>query len=176
MVSLKKTFVDTALSLTLYSLVCPAFANQTLGWKEQGLLLPEHAMVNVGLDTGSEHSSVAADNIVPYEKGEEKWVRFVLQIPTGFTGALTAVTFERKVVYVEKNKGVIGSNHRQVVKMSLCLGTEVYQGEFSLKPLGKQGYNFNLGRVALTRIGAVDASRSNTVKPDCAISTATPSP
>jgi hypothetical protein len=171
----RKVMVGVAFSLFLPSFSYAASLNQTLGWEEQGALLPDRTLVKVELDTGSENSTLAAENIVPFDKGEEKWVRFVLQIPTGLTGSLTDVTIERKVVRTEKAKGVIGSNHRQVVKMNLCLGTQVYQEEFSLKPPGKKGYNVTLGRSALQHIGAVDASRSNTVKPDCSGADAKPS-
>ncbi|MFJ5296577.1 RimK/LysX family protein [Pseudomonas sp. NPDC088368] len=171
----KKVIVGVAFSLLLPSISYSASSNQALGWEEQGVLLPDRTPVKVELDTGSENSSLGAVNIVPFDKGDEKWVRFVLQIPTGLTGSLSDVTFEQKIVRNAKAKGVIGSSHRQVVKMSLCLGTQVYQEEFSLKPPGKKGYNVSLGRSALQHIGAVDASRSNTVKPDCSGSAAKPS-
>jgi hypothetical protein len=171
----RKLIAGVAFSLSLPCLSYAAALNQTLGWVEQGVLLPDRTVVSVELDTGSENSSLAAENIVPFDKGNEKWVRFVLQVTTGLAGSVSNVTVEQKVVRNEKAKGVIGSNHRQVVKMSLCLGNQIYQEEFSLKPPGKKGYNVILGRSALQHISPVDASRANTVKPDCGSSAAKPS-
>lgn len=169
-----KVIVGVAFSLLLPPLSYSASLNQILGWEEEGSLLPDHTSVKVALDTGSENSSLAAANIVPFDKGEEKWVRFALQVPKGLTGSLVDVPFEQKIVRTEKAKGAIGSSHRQVVKMSLCLGNQIYQEEFSLKPPGKKGYNVTLGRSSLQHIAAVDASRTNTVKPDCSSPAAKP--
>jgi hypothetical protein len=163
-----------ALSLLLPSLSYSAPLNQTLGWEEQGTLVPDMTPVKVQLDTGAENSTLAAENIVPFDKGDEKWVRFVLQVPKGITGALVNVPFEQKIVRTEKAKGVIGSNHRQVVKISLCLGNQIYQEEFGLKSPGKKGYNVSLGRSSLQHIALVDASRTNTVKPSCSEPAAKP--
>ncbi len=150
-----------------------ATPNRVLGWQEEGMLMPEQATVKVELDTAAEASSLAAGNIVPFDKNGESWVRFTLQIPKGLTGSLADVPFERKVLRSEKSKGLVGgSGHRQVIKMTLCIGDQLHEEVLTLKPQGKKDYVVSLGRSSLQHLGVVDASLINTVKPHC--STASP--
>jgi hypothetical protein len=51
--------------------------------------------------------------------------------------------------------------------MALCIGSQTYQEELTLKNRGKKDYTVVLGRNALQHLGAVDVTRTNTVKPEC---------
>lgn len=163
-----KLFIGLTLTVALPQFSFAAPANQVFGWEEQAALLPEKTVIKVELDTGTETSSLAAANIVPFDKGSEKWVRFSVQVPRGLTGALVDIPFERQIVRTEKGKGLIGGGgHRQVVKMQICIGHQTYQEELVLKSPGKKDYTVTLGRSTLQHLGLVDVTLTNTVKPEC---------
>jgi hypothetical protein len=171
-----KLIVGTTLALMLSQLTLAASPTQVFGWKEEAVLLPEKTAVKVELDTSEENSYLAAANIEPFDKSSKKWVRFSVQVPKGLTGELVDIPFERKVLRTEKNKGLIGGGgHRQVVKMALCIGNQTYQEELVLRRRGsgsgsgKKDYTVILGRRTLQHLGTVDATRTNTIKPDCNI-------
>jgi hypothetical protein len=168
MQNLTSLVIGTAFALMLPSLTLAATPSQVFGWEEEALLMPEQTAVKVEMDTSAENSYLAAVNIVPFDKGSEKWVRFSVQVPKGLTGALVDVPFERKILRSEKGKGLIGGGgHRQVVKMELCIGNQTYQEELALKSRGKKDYTVILGRSTLQHLGTVDVTRTNTVKPSC---------
>lgn len=173
MQTLTQFIIGTTVALMLPQCVLAASPSQVFGWEEEAVLLPEQSTVKIELDTSSENSYLAAADIVPFDKGSEKWVRFSVQVPKGLTGALVDVPMERKIVRTEKGKGLIGGGgHRQVVKMELCIGNQTYQEELALRSRGKKDYVVILGRSTLQHLGTVDASRTNTVKPACGTSTA----
>jgi hypothetical protein len=163
-----------AVCALMFSGCCLAAApGHVYGWQEEGLLMPEQAAVKMALDPVSEASSLAATNIVPFDKGSEKWVRFTVQVPQGLTGKLVDVPFERPVLRSEKSKGLVGSSgHRQVIKMTLCIGDQLHEEAVTLKSPGKKDYAVTLGRSSLQHLGAVDASLINTVKPHCSAASA----
>lgn len=165
---LTKLIIGTAAALVLPQFVLAASPSQVFGWEEETVLLPEQTNVKMELDTSSENSYLAVANIVPFDKGSEKWVRFSVQVPRGLNGAVADIPYERKVVRSEKGKGLIGGGgHREVVKMDLCIGNQIYQEELALKSRGKKDYTVILGRSTLQHLGTVDVTRTNTVKPSC---------
>ncbi len=165
---LSKLFVGLT-ATAIFPVICfSAPSSQIFGWTEQAAIMPEQLLVKIELDTSAEKSSLMAGHIEPFEKNGENWVRFTLQVPNALTGTLVDKPFERRVVRTEKGKGLIGGGgHRQVVKMSLCVGKQSYDEELQLKSQGKEDFAVILGRGTLQRLGAVDAGRTNTVKPTC---------
>ncbi|WP_449104071.1 ATP-dependent zinc protease family protein [Pseudomonas veronii] len=173
MQTFSKLILGTTFALILPQLALAASQTQVFGWEEEAVLLPEQTAVKIELDTSAENSYLMAINIEPFGKGSEKWVRFLVQVPNALTGALVGIPYERKIVRTEKVKGLIGrGGHRQVVKMDLCIGSQTYQEELTLKSRGKKDYTMVLGRNTLQHLGAVDVTRTNTVKPECHASTA----
>ncbi|PNG82006.1 hypothetical protein CBL13_05813 [Pseudomonas putida] len=168
MQALSKLILGTTFALMLPQLACAASPAQVFGWEEEAVLLPEHTSIKIELDTSAENSYLAATNIEPFDKDGEKWVRFSVEGPKGLTGASVGIPFERKIVRTEKGKGLIGGGgHRQVIKMTLCIGNQAYQEELMLKSRAKKDYTVVLGRNTLQHLGAVDVTRTNTIKPEC---------
>jgi hypothetical protein len=160
-------------ALILPQLALAASPAQVFGWEEQAVLLPEQTAVKIELDTSAEKSYLVAANIEPFDKGGEKWVRFSVETPKGLTGESEDIPFERKIVRTEKGKGLIGGGgHRQVVKMTLCIGSQTYQEELTLKSRGKKDYTVVLGRSTLQHLGTIDVTRTYTIKPECNASAA----
>lgn len=172
---LVKGLLGAMLALVPLQFSGAASAAQLFGWEEQVLLLPDKIELKAQLDTSSDGSSLVVANIVPFDKEGEKWVHFTVQVPKGMTGSMTEFPFELKILRSEKGKALIGSGgRRQVVKMSLCIGNQVFQEELTLKTKGKKDYLLTLGRSTLQHLGAVDARLTNTIKPDCSVSSAKP--
>ncbi|MBI6564017.1 ATP-dependent zinc protease [Pseudomonas synxantha] len=171
--ALSKLILGCTFALMLPQLAFAASPAQVFGWEEEAVLLPEQTSIKIELDTSAENSYLAATNIEPFDKGSEKWVRFSVEMPKGLTGASVGIPFERKIVRTKKGKGLIGGGgHRQVVKMTLCIGGQTYQEELTLKNRGKKDYTVVLGRNTLQHLGAVDVTRTNTIKPECNASAA----
>ncbi|WP_225776321.1 ATP-dependent zinc protease [Pseudomonas sp. Marseille-Q5115] len=163
-----KWLIAVAISLA----IAPGFAEtkppaKVFGWVEEGQIQPEKLSLKIKLDTGALTSSMDAKNLEWFEKGSEEWVRFNVEVKDSMTGKMTNSSFERKVVRNVKIRGAGGAERRPVVMMKLCIGSRMYDEEFSLKDRGKMNYPVLIGRSTLARIGAVDASRTFTVEPRC---------
>ncbi|NWC82164.1 ATP-dependent zinc protease [Pseudomonas putida] len=142
-------------------------APKVFGWVEEGLIQPENIAVKIKLDTGALTSSMDAKDLEYFEKDGDKWVRFNVEVKDSKSGKLTNSSFERKVIRSVKVRGAGGAETRPVVTMRMCIGTRLYEEEFSLKDRGKMNYPVLIGRRTLQSLGAVDASRTFTMEPRC---------
>ncbi|WP_411388400.1 RimK/LysX family protein [Pseudomonas sp. MPB23] len=157
----------TVLSSFMLALIIPQVTQaDVFGWQEKALIQPEQGSVEVELNPTSPKSSIEVHDLVLFQRNGENWVRFSVPVMHALTGT-TDLTLERKVLRTEKSKGAFGSSQHQLVRMSLCLGDKVYVEDLALKTHGKGGSPVRLGRDVLPRLGLVDASRSDTLKPDC---------
>lgn len=157
----------TVLSSFMLALIIPQLTQAAVfGWQEKALIQPEQGSVEVELDPTSPKSSIEVHDLIIFQKDGENWVRFGVPVTHALTGT-TDLTLERKVLRTEKSKGAFGSSQHQLVRMSLCLGDKVYAEDLTLKTHGKGGSPVKLGRDVLAHLGLVDASRFDTLKPDC---------
>ncbi|WXL27930.1 ATP-dependent zinc protease [Ectopseudomonas mendocina] len=140
---------------------------KVFGWIEEGQLMPEKVTLKIKLDTGALTSSMDAKDLERFEKNGEHWVRFNVEVKDSKTGEDVSIPFERRVERNVKVRGAGGSERRPVVVMSLCIGNQVYNEQFSLKNRGKMLYPVLIGRRTLEHLGAVDVSRTFTNKPSC---------
>lgn len=155
--------------LVWFSATALADSRPVLGWAEKGLILPEGIAVKFKLDTGALTSSMHAENIDRFEKDGEKWVRFDLDLEDINTDKRVDSRVERKIERELTVRGAAGKEDRPVVKMKVCLGKQVYEEEFSLNDRDDMLYPVLLGRRTLEKLGPVDASRTFTAEPDCAV-------
>ena len=159
-------------SVFIICLLCPLYAvaqeNSTVfGWIEEGLLFPEKVSVKVKLDTGALTSSIDAKEIKRFEKSGEKWVKYNVDVKDNDTGKSVRIPFERRVERLVKIHGAGGTDHRVVVRMKICLGSKVYEEEFSLNNRAKMLYPILLGRKTIENLGLVDVGRTFTIEPRC---------
>ncbi|MGC3250920.1 RimK/LysX family protein, partial [Pseudomonas aeruginosa] len=75
-----------------------------------------------------------------YKKDGERWVRFVVVLPTADSKAPVSVTYERKVLRLIKVRGAGASDSRPVVAMDICLGAKQLRELFSLRDRGNMNY------------------------------------
>lgn len=139
----------------------------TWGWVETLKLMPEEATLKAKLDTGAQTSSMDARNITRIKKNGERWVQYDVMITDPATGKEMRLPFERRVERVLKFKTAAGVERSPVVLMDVCLGATVYREQFSLRDRQTLDYPVLLGRRSLEHLGAVDASKTQTVAPTC---------
>ncbi|GAB3382581.1 ATP-dependent zinc protease family protein [Azotobacter armeniacus] len=164
------------LVLLLSATALPAAADETpervFGWIEKGLIQPENIPMKIKLDTGALTSSLDAKDLQRFERNGDEWVRFKVEVTDKDTGKLVDSQFERQVLRNVKVRGAGGAERRPVVKMQICIGKRLYDEQFSLKNRSKMNYPVLIGRRTLRHLGLVDVSRTFTVNPECARSTA----
>ncbi|WP_440468009.1 ATP-dependent zinc protease [Pseudomonas sp. YH-1] len=139
----------------------------TWGWVETLTLMPEQAPLKAKLDTGAQTSVMDARNIVRIKKNDERWVQYDVMLTDSATGKEERLPFERRVERVLKFKTASGAERAPVVLMDVCLGGKVYREQFTLRDRQTLDYPVLLGRRTLEHLGAVDASKTQTVAPTC---------
>ena len=109
-----------------------------------------------------------AENIDRFEKDGEDWIRFTVELEDINTEKQVRTRLERKMVRDLTVRGAGGAEDRPVVLMKVCLGSQVYEEQFSLNDRDKMNYPVLIGRRTLEKIGPVDSSKTFTVEPSCA--------
>jgi hypothetical protein len=150
--------------LPLPALAAPA---KVFGWIEEALLEPGQIPLKIKLDTGALTSSMDAQNLQPFKRNGEKWLRFTVEFENARTGQLQSQVFERRVERSVKVRGAGGSDHRPVVSLQLCIGNQLYNEQFTLNNRSKMNYPVLLGRRTLEKLGLIDVSRTFLQPPKC---------
>jgi hypothetical protein len=140
---------------------------QIVGWIEKGLILPEHTAVKIKVDSGALTSSMHAVNLESYTHNGKPWVRYEVPVKDADTDELVVMQFERPVFRRILVRGAGGSDRRPVVKMSICMGNQVYEEQFSLRDRGDMTYPVLIGRRTIEHIGLIDVSDTFLLKPSC---------
>lgn len=123
-----------------------------MGWLEWSWLEPGHIRLRTKLDTGARTSSLHAENIEPFERDGEKWVRF--RIPLSKrpedTNVEHDVVLERRVAReIRIKEHHMASMSRYVVEIELCLGGETRTTEVSLVDRSRFTNPLLLGRLGM---------------------------
>jgi hypothetical protein len=134
-----------------------------LGWVEEARLTRLGHTVKAKLDSGAKTSSVDAEIIRSFRRGDREYVLYRVILDD-----LTTETFEGRVlrwVRIKDKKG--GFIRRPVVRMQFCIGKKRLEGEVNLAERGHFIYPVLIGRNMLRRDILVDPSRSFLSKPQC---------
>lgn len=140
---------------------------QIVGWIEKGLIMPEHTAVKIKVDSGALTSSMHAVNLETFTHKGKPWVRYEVPVKDADTDELVTMEFERPVFRRILVRGAGGSDRRPVVKMSICMGDQVYEEQFSLRDRGDMTYPVLIGRRTIEHIGLIDVSETFLLKPSC---------
>lgn len=141
-----------------------------VGWIEKGLILPEHTAVKIKVDSGALTSSMHAVNLDFFKHKGKSWVRYEVPVRDADTGKRVTMKFERPVYRRILVRGAGGEDRRPVVKMSMCIGNQVYEEQFSLRDRGDMTYPVLIGRRTIEHIGLIDVSRTFMLQLDCPVS------
>lgn len=138
-----------------------------VGWIEKGRILPEHTAVKIKVDSGALTSSMHAVNIERFKRKGKSWVRYDVPVKDADTDERVMLKFERPVFRRILVRGAGGEDRRPVVKMSICIGDQIYEEQFSLRDRGDMTYPVLIGRRTIEHIGLIDVSRTFMVRLDC---------
>lgn len=141
-----------------------AETKDVFGWIERVTITEMRRGVKAKLDTGAKTSSLHAENIERFKRGEIQMVRFDIVDPD--TGELTGL--ERPLARWVRIREHDGSYQRRpVVWMWLCLGTHRKRVEVNLVDRSQFNYQLLLGRAALQGDAIVDPDQTFTTRPAC---------
>ncbi len=130
-----------------------------IGGVETLYVTPVQMPFQARIDTGAETSSMDANDIKPFERDGEKWVSFnIVNRKNG-----EKHHFEKPI---KRRTHIVRINHeeeRYVVNMSVKMGDETINAEFTLAERDKFSYQVLIGRNILNGRFIVDSSLENTL-------------
>ncbi len=134
------------------------------GWVERVTITESGRGVKAKLDSGAKTSSIHAENIERFRRGDIAMVRFDIVDPD--TGAL--IRLERPLARHVRIREHDGSfQRRPVVWMWLCIGTHRRRVEINLVDRSQFNYQLLLGRAALQGHAIIDPDETFTTTPNC---------
>lgn len=141
--------------------------HHVLGWVEKIQLGDWGVEVKAKLDTGALTSSMHATNIERFERDGEKWVRFLVEVEDEREDEMVQKLFERPLHRNVILRGAGGEDRRPVVLLSVCIGSSVYEEQFSLEDRSDMIYPVLLGRRTIQHLGVVDVTRTFITEARC---------
>ena len=144
------------------SVVVKAHRLGIIGGIEPVVIFPNRVVYDARIDTGAKTSSIDAEEIMPFERNGEEWVRFRTNVREGEDPCTLELPVSRTVLL--KRKGA-KSVRRYVVKMTIGLGEEVVEREVTLGDRDNFDLTMLIGRNVLQDLAIVDVSKSRTLEP-----------
>ncbi|MBA2779890.1 ATP-dependent zinc protease [Billgrantia kenyensis] len=151
-------------------LAAPAIADEdkaVFGWVEKSTLEPWGVEVKAKLDSGALTSSLDARDIETFDKDDEEWVRFRLELTDEASGESFEEQLELPLYRDIRVRGAGGRDERPVVLMKICMGDTVHEEQFSLRDRGEMHYPLLLGRRTIGHLGLLDVTRTFLNSPQC---------
>jgi hypothetical protein len=134
------------------------------GYVERVIISDKGLSMKARLDTGAQTSSLDAENIRRFRRGDARYVRFDVQDPD--SGEV--ITLERPLVRTVRIRQHTGPPmQRPVVKMWVCLGSVVREVEVNLTSRSSFLYPMLIGRTAMRGAIIVDPELTFTSPPQC---------
>ena len=160
-----RLLIVTSLLMAFFS--TKLHAEEVLGWVEKIQLHPWDVEAKAKLDTGALTSSMHAEDIERFEKHDEEWVRFTVDLEDTETGEVVKKRIERPLLRDSTAVGAGGSDKRSVVLMTICVGDKLYEEQFSLRDRDNMIYPILLGRRTIQHLGPVDVTRTFLSEAQC---------
>ena len=160
-----RLLIVTSLLMAFFS--TKLHAEEVLGWVEKIQLHPWDVEAKAKLDTGALTSSMHAEDIERFEKHDEEWVRFTVDLEDTETGEVVKKRIERPLLRDFTAVGAGGSDKRSVVLMTICVGDKLYEEQFSLRDRDNMIYPILLGRRTIQHLGPVDVTRTFLSEAQC---------
>lgn len=163
----KLFFNAMALGALLSASTAMADDEQVFGWVEKATLQPWGIEVKAKLDSGALTSSLDARHIEMFEKDNEEWVRFRLKLEDQASGEDFSDQIERPLYRELAVRGAGGRDERPVVLLEVCMGSTIYEEQFSLRDREEMNYPLLLGRRTISHLGLLDVRETFLQNPDC---------
>jgi hypothetical protein len=140
-------------------------AKQIVGRAEIVKICPESILFRAKLDTGADHSSLDASNVVEFERDGQKWVRFKV---VNFRGQKRI--FEKRLIrYARIKRKRLPPVERPVIRLSICLGKHFKEVEFNLSDRTGFSYKMLIGCSFLEGMCIVDPAKKYTSEHKCEV-------
>ncbi|WP_447955946.1 retropepsin-like aspartic peptidase RloA3 [Vreelandella sp. EE7] len=165
----KKVSVFAITGAVLASTSTSALADErkVYGWVENALIDSWDITVKAKLDSGALTSSLDARDIELFEKDDEDWVRFRLQLEDQQSGDTFSDEIERPLYRELTVRGAGGKDDRPVVLLDICMGDTIYEEQFSLRDRDEMNYPMLLGRRSIGHLGLLDVDNTFLQSPNC---------
>jgi hypothetical protein len=131
-----------------------------IGWREW-IKLPDLGIekIKVKVDTGARTSSLHADSIQPFKKGNEEWVRFTVNPYQ--RNSRVSINIESKVLEYRQIRSSNGkTSNRPVIVTNVLLYGILWPVEITLADRDQMGFRMLLGRQAIKGRFLVDVEKS----------------
>ncbi|MEC9482207.1 MAG: RimK/LysX family protein, partial [Halomonas sp.] len=117
--------------------------------------------------SGALTSSIHAEDIERFERNDEEWVRFTLELEDEASDETVSERLERPVYRKLRVQGAGGEESRAVVLLEICLGETRYEEQFSLNDRDDMIYPILLGRRTIQHLGVIDVTSTFLHEPEC---------
>jgi len=144
-----------------------ATAKDVFGWVEMATLEPWDVEVKAKLDSGALTSSLDARDIERFERDDEPWVRFALELENEDNGETFHKELERPLYRDMTVRGAGGRDERLVVLLKICMGGTIHEEQFSLRNREEMNYPLLLGRRTIGELGLLDVNETFLIEPSC---------
>ncbi|MCK2182429.1 ATP-dependent zinc protease family protein [Halomonas getboli] len=149
-------------------LASDADSPEVYGWVEKTLIDPDWGVeVKAKLDSGALTSSMQAEHIEEFQRDGDDWVRFEVEVEDEESGEIVSREFERPIFRDLTVVGAGGRDHRPVVLMTICMGDERFEEQFSLEDRDDMNYPVLLGRRTIQSLGDLDVTETFLQSPSC---------
>ncbi|ADJ28786.1 ATP-dependent zinc protease [Nitrosococcus watsonii] len=131
-----------------------------MGWVEPVVFIPWGVELKAKLDSGAKTSSLHAEHIVRFKKGDEEWVRFALAVEIKGK-EIKQFQMEQPLVrdvLIKRHRG--SAKRRPVVNLKLCLNGKHHRVQFSLVDRSQLNYPVLLGRRFLRKVALIDPGKT----------------
>ena len=127
-----------------------------IGWREW-IYLPTYDdfPVKAKVDTGARTSALHATEIIEYDKGNNKWVSFILNQEENSTKIKTRLIEHKKIINSFGDTEI-----RPLIKLKIRLGKISWKTKVTLTTRNKMTYPMLLGRNSLLRKHLIYAHKS----------------
>lgn len=135
------------------------------GYVENTIVFPGKLKIHAKLDTGAENSSLNAQDIEHFRRGEADWVRFSVTNDEGET-----VSFERPVIRTAKIKRhAAKKQERPVISLGICLDSIYKDVEVNLIDRSGFSYQMLIGRSFLEGDFLIDPEHRFMLQSSCEV-------
>lgn len=156
-----------AVALLLPPLAYAQSTDHILGWVEKIEITGWGVEVKAKVDSGALTSSMHATSIERFDRDGEEWVRFIVDVEDERDGEAVEKLYERPLYRNVILRGAGGTDRRPVVLMEVCIGSAVYEEQFSLENRHDMNYPVLLGRRTIQHLGLIDVTRTFVTEARC---------
>lgn len=138
----------------------PTGLTRVFGWREWVLFEGKKKALRAKFDTGARTSSIHAEEVERFQKGDQEWVGFTVSDPKRDSKKKHSVRYICPVERIARIRNADGQlSERIVVDLAFWIGGERWHADFSLNSRHDMINPVLLGRKIIREMGLVDSGR-----------------